>query len=375
MLAAMVTSETKESLNLSNRITIEVQTASFRATRGYTVVAAVCDEISVWQTEADAANADVEILNALRPALATTGGPICAISSPYARRGALFQAHRDHYGRDGDPVLVWVADTQSMNSSVPRDVIEAAFEADPAAAWSEYGDAGEVRFRSDVETFVSPEVVEAAVVPGRVALPAVPGVRYFAFADPAGGSGKDSMTAAVAHQEGDGRLVVDLLLEKRPPFAPEQTAQEFAESISPYTSTVTGDRWGGEWPREQFAKHGIRYEVSERTKGEIYGSLLPLLNSSRVELIDSPRLKGQLLGLERRTARGGRESIDHRTGANDDVINAAAGALVLASATAKRRVHMPAPLAVGRRPALGVFGSRSASIRLGSMSIDEAEAA
>jgi hypothetical protein len=37
---------------------------------------------------------------------------------------------------------------------------------------------------------------------------------------------------------------------------------------------------------------------------------------------------GQLVSLERRTARGGRDSIDHPPGAHDDVANAAAGVLV-----------------------------------------------
>jgi hypothetical protein len=46
-------------------------------------------------------------------------------------------------------------------------------------------------------------------------------------------------------------------------------------------------------------------------------------------LLDHPRLVAQLCALERRTARGGRDSIDHPPGAHDDVANAAAGALVL----------------------------------------------
>jgi hypothetical protein len=55
------------------------------------------------------------------------------------------------------------------------------------------------------------------------------------------------------------------------------------------------------------------------------------LNSRRAELLDLPRLVAQLVGLERRTARGGRDSIDHAPGAHDDVANAAAGALVAAA--------------------------------------------
>jgi hypothetical protein len=59
--------------------------------------------------------------------------------------------------------------------------------------------------------------------------------------------------------------------------------------------------------------------------------LLPLLNGHRVELLEHPRLAAQLSGLERRTSRGGRDSIDHGAGGHDDVANAAAGALVAAA--------------------------------------------
>jgi hypothetical protein len=38
----------------------------------------------------------------------------------------------------------------------------------------------------------------------------------------------------------------------------------------------------------------------------------------------------QLTSLERRTARGGKDSIDHVPGAHDDLANAVAGALVTA---------------------------------------------
>ena len=50
-----------------------------------------------------------------------------------------------------------------------------------------------------------------------------------------------------------------------------------------------------------------------------------MLNSGNVELLDSPRLLAQILGLERRVARGGQDSIDHAPGSHDDVANAAAG--------------------------------------------------
>jgi len=94
---------------------------------------------------------------------------------------------------------------------------------------------------------------------------------------------------------------------------------------------VVGDRYAGEWPREQFGKLGGTYQGSERPKSDIYRDTLPLLNSGCVELLEHPRVVAQLLGLERRTARGGRDSIDHGPGAHDDLANVVAGVLLLAA--------------------------------------------
>ena len=95
-------------------------------------------------------------------------------------------------------------------------------------------------------------------------------------------------------------------------------------------STVTGDRYGGEWPRERFAEYGITYLVCKKVRSDLYLELLPQLNSGRVELLDHPRLIKQLCELERRTSRAGKDSIDHERGSHDDVANAVAGALSIA---------------------------------------------
>jgi hypothetical protein len=173
-------------------------------------------------------------------------------------------------------------------------------------------------------------VVEAAVVPGRFELPPVSTVRYFAFVDPSGGS-SDSMTLAIAHREPNGVAVLDAIRERRPPFSPEDVTAEFATLIKSYRCTsVVGDRYAGEWPRERMRIHGVQYELAEKPKSDIYRDQLPALNSGKVELLDHPRLVAQICSLERRTARGGRDSIDHPPGANyDDLANAALAALLL----------------------------------------------
>jgi len=46
MLARMIERETAESFDLNNSVTIEVATASYRTTRGYSIVAALLDELA-----------------------------------------------------------------------------------------------------------------------------------------------------------------------------------------------------------------------------------------------------------------------------------------------------------------------------------------
>ena len=98
MLAAMVERRDAESIDLSNRVTIEVGTCSFRSIRGYTVAAAICEEISFWYSE-DSANPAEEILNAIRPAMATIPhAMLLAIGTPHAKRGPMYETFKRHYG-------------------------------------------------------------------------------------------------------------------------------------------------------------------------------------------------------------------------------------------------------------------------------------
>jgi hypothetical protein len=334
MLDKMLIRETRESLEFSNRVCIEIHTASFRTTRGYTVAAAINDEIAFWPTE-DSAEPDAEILAGQRPAMATIPGAILlSLSSPYARRGALWEAYKKHFGKNDSQVLVWQADSRSMNPLLDQRIIADAYEQDAANASAEYG----AQFRADVESFVSREAIDACTVPNRKELPYVADTTYFAFVDPSGGS-SDSMTLGIAHrgkyEKGYKKgIILDCLRERRAPFSPDEVVKEFCSTIRSYRlSSVTGDRYGGEWPRERFRTQGIEYKPSEKVKNEIYTDLLPLLNAGRAELLDEPRLRAQLQGLERHTSRGGKDSIDHAPNSHDDLANAVAGALVLASSS------------------------------------------
>ncbi len=67
-------------------------------------------------------------------------------------------------------------------------------------------------FRTDIESFVSFDVVEACAG-DHVELPPFANLRYFGFCDPSGGS-SDSFTLAVSHADGE-RVVIDALGRSR----------------------------------------------------------------------------------------------------------------------------------------------------------------
>jgi hypothetical protein len=335
MIASMVVHRTNESVELTTGVRIEVHTASWRALRGYTCIGAVADEVCFWRSE-DSLNADVEIINALRPAMVTVPGAVLvAISSPYSRHGVAWEMHRRHHGPQGDSaILTWQAPSSVMNQTIPESIITEALEQDEAAARAEWL----AEWRRDVEQFLSKELVESAVLPRVQGIPPRVGVEYVAFADPSGGS-NDSFALAIGdvepQRDGQAVVVLDHLSERRAPFDAEQTVEEFAATLHHYrVGIVTGDRYAGEWPAQAFARHGVSYVPSERSKSELYLEVLPMFSSGRVRILDHLRLVAQLCGLERRTSRGGRDSVDHGPGghAHDDVANAATGALVLAAA-------------------------------------------
>jgi hypothetical protein len=157
-------------------------------------------------------------------------------------------------------------------------------------------------------------------------------VTYLGFADPSGGSA-DSFTLCIGHYDFNKEtVIIDALREAKPPFSPEIVVTEFATLLKTYKiSRIIGDKYAGIWPAAEFMKVGITYEASADPKSDLYQNLLPLINSRRIDLLDHPRCAGQLIGLERRTARSGKDSIDHAPGGHDDVCNAVAGVAVIAT--------------------------------------------
>jgi hypothetical protein len=312
----------------------------------------VLDELA-YNRSSDNLPTDAEMLRAVRPCLATTGGKLFVLSSPYAQTGALYDLHRRHYGRSESPVLVWQASAPEMNPTLSSDYLQRMAQDDPEAYRSEV--LGE--FRAGVSTFLDPETIVACVESTVRERPAVSGFSYVAFDDPASGSGADAWAKAIAHRERD-RVVLDVLRAWVPPFNPSGVIAESAALSKAYgLHSTTGDRYAPGFVLEGFRTYGITYAASAQDRSSLYLELLPLLNAGRVRLLDHPDLLRELRSLERRRGAAGRDRITHIPGQHDDRANAVAGALVLAAG------RDPAAAAELARWALSVGADDSRSIR------------
>jgi hypothetical protein len=325
MLKKMLVRELADSFELSNGLTISVTTSSFRTARGFSSPLILCDEIAFWMDSDTSSNPSTEVLRALKPSGSTIpNSMLIAASSPYSKRGSLWDAFRRHYGVDDDPVIFWKAPSKTMNPSLPQSIVDDAMRDDPEGAAAEYG----AEFRSDIASFIDRQIVDSCVESGCRERAYKAGTKYFAFADPSGGS-SDSFTLAIAHSEGD-RVIIDCLREWPAPFSPPVIVSELSQVLRQYQlRRCTGDRYAAAWVVEAFRAVHVTYEHSELTRSECYLELLPLLNSRRISLLDNSRAINQIVNLERRTARSGRDSIDDSPGAKDDLGNALAGAAAL----------------------------------------------
>jgi hypothetical protein len=322
-LGSMIESETQDTLRLSTNVDIECRPASFRTIRGATAIAFICDELGFWFSQEQARNPDSEILAAARPALATLGGPLLCVSSPYGKRGELWGAFKRDYGYAGDPKVVVInAASRRMNATLSAAVVDRAYARDPQAARAEFG--GE--FRTDISGFLDFALVDAAVDVGVTVRPPRKEVIYRSSCDPSGGA-HDAFALAIAHDDADDIAVLDCLVEIRSPFNPTTAVADMAGALASYgLSSTTGDKYAAGWVVDAFAKVGVKYEHSERNRSEAYLDVLPLFTAGRVRLLDNPRLVAQFAALERRTGPT-RDRVDHGPGGHDDLCNAAALAL------------------------------------------------
>jgi hypothetical protein len=320
MFAKEVETVRANSVDFKNQVSIQVMTSSFRSIRGITAGDVYCDEFAYWPSD-NMVYSSREFRRAVIPATGSIPtSQVWYITTPYARMGDTWQARQDHFGNDESDTLYFEAPTRSMNPTISQSIIDRDMGIDPEAAKSEWL----AEFRSDLESFLSFEQIMAVVVQNRYELPPVPGVRYHFFVDPSGGR-RDSAALSGAHLE-QGRIILDVARRWKAPHDPARVVSEMAALLKSYgVHRIVGDRYAGAWPAQEFAKHNISYEPSDKDKSQIYIDFLPLVLSQRVELLDNKVLISELRNLERRTRSAGRDLVDHGPRGFDDLSNSCAG--------------------------------------------------
>ena len=326
-LAALVKSIDRNGVTLKNGVTIIVATNSYRSIRGRSLLACVFDECAFWRDE-ESAIPDTEVSAAVQPGLARVpGSMLVLISTVHKRSGLLYQRYRTFFGKNNDDTLVTVGTTQQFNPTFDAAIIQRQIEDDPQRYGAEYN----CQWRDDLASYISRDLLEAAVDRGILVRP--PGAfRYFAFVDISGGR-HDSCALAIAHRTHDGIIVLDLVHEWPSPSNPSVVVAEMGPILDSYgIQYVTGDNYAAQWPVESFAQiiHKA-YHKSDRDRSVVYRDCLPLFTSGRARLVDNAKMISQFCALERRTFSTGREQINHGPRGHDDVCNAAAGALTLAA--------------------------------------------
>lgn len=229
VLRQMVLKQNTESVELVNNVTIEVNTANYKAVRSRTLLACIMDETAFFTDSATSTANDQEIYRAAVPGLATTGGLLIAISSPYAKRGLLYSKFRKHYGADGR-VLVVKGATSVFNPTLDPQIIQDAIDEDPEAAKTEW--LGE--FREGISSFVDRAVIESCTRQKPLIVPPMPGIKYQAFVDPAGGGespNSDQFTMAIGYPE-NGKAVICGVWGRK--GSPAEITAEYAEILKTY---------------------------------------------------------------------------------------------------------------------------------------------
>jgi hypothetical protein len=324
MFAPLIIAEDSESVTLATGVQISVQTNSYRAVRGATTCCCILDEVAYFRDEYSA-SPDIEVYRALVPGMATIStAMLIGISSPYMRSGLLFSKWRDHFGQDDDDVLVVGGPGHGLslqfNPTLDPKIIEDALAKDRAAAAAEWL----AEWRDDISGFLDAAWIDraASLPPGELP-PAAHS--YQCFIDPSGGR-SDAMTMSIAHKEGE-RVVIDLVRGRRPPFDPASVVAEFCGVMKAYRiSRATSDRYAGEWVTSAFGRQNITVVASEKSKSEIYLEVEPQFAQGNIDIPADRTLLAELRGLERRTHRGGRDTVDHGISGHDDFANSACGA-------------------------------------------------
>ena len=265
-LKRMVTSRTADSWGLDNGIVLAGYPCRPAAVRGIRAKVVICSELAFYRSSENLM-LDSEMLRAVTPTLATTGGRLVILSSPYAASGVLFDLHRQFYGREDAETLVWQATAPEMNPTLPADYLRLMRETDPEGYAAEVG--GE--FRQGLSLLLDPLVIEAAVDRDVVVRPVMAGTMKRKAGYDSSGGRSDAAALAISAQAADGTTILESLTVWPAPHDPMAVIGEASHILRQYgLAETTGDRYAANFVEDGFRRHQIRYRAAEHDRSQIF---------------------------------------------------------------------------------------------------------
>lgn len=326
LLSQDVVSTTADTIVLKTGLVVGGYPCRPPAIRGLRARVVVVDELEFFRSSENIPTAR-DMLRAVRPCLATTGGKLIVLSSPGGQSGALWDLHRQHFGREDSNVLVIVASAPDLHPLLPASYLQRMEQDDPEGYRAEV--LGE--FLPGESDLFDPELVDSMTA-DRGDLPPQHGVTYYAGADVSGGK-HDAAAVAIAHREGE-KMIVDLTRTWKAPHNPVEVIAEASELyLKLYRCfEVVADRYAAQFQTATWQRNGVTSQPCEVDRSGLYLHMLPLAHGGLIELPNTPVLLRELRGLSRRRF-GGRVKVDHRSasGCHDDTANACAAAIFAAS--------------------------------------------
>jgi len=330
LLAGLVEEPLAQEITLTNGLTIACFPCTLRSLRGWSIPAAVLDEVAFFRLEGQA-DSDAEVQASVRRGMLGFPAPrLVKISTPYMKSGVLFDDFRRGFGQENPDLLVWRASSAMMNPSLRPERLDRERRLDPSRFAREY----EAEFAEDLEAFLPAAWVEGAVMVGRYELPPQAGKAYRAAGDSmgAGTQNPDRFTLTILHSDGAGsemKIVQDLMRswggQRGQSVDLLGVVREIATCLRCYgLDSLEGDNYAAGWVRQAFDRVGVTWRLAEMDKSRAYLEVRPLFAQGRIELLDHPEMIRELKLLERRPRPGGKDLVDHPRGGHDDHANSLA---------------------------------------------------
>jgi hypothetical protein len=320
ILAKFIKKVTRDEIILKNNVVIGCFPCNHDSVRGRTLIAVVCDEIAFWPYGDLAASPVEEVLAALRPGMATAQkAKLIKISTPYGKSGVVW----DEFSRRTElDFLVWQFTTFEMNPSIKPEKVERERRRDEDKYRREYL----AEFTDSVNSWISPEYINQCIVRGRVELPPQKEINYVAALD-AATRGADFAIVIVHKTVGDS-VVVDCVRTwtgtKNTPLSIEAVLFQIRDLLQTYnTNQVTGDQYYSDAICQQLLKMQIvyqRFDFTAQSRSGLFTNLKYYLGERKLELLDDPKLLGQLRSLRQEQRPGGHVDVRPSSGKDDSAV-------------------------------------------------------